>query len=186
MIPLYPFKNSKESIRLFSHYECTSGIFNLSFLVYDLKNQLLDFYPFSTGELLGKIYLQENLWQTTCFEIFFGNTNSPDYYELNFNSQGDWNLFYFTDYRQRKNESFDSVDLKIELEKLNSGYQLRFQFEIKQLAKLKLPCKVNLAAVVKTNSEISYWSQKHSSQKPDFHDAENFSLFLNEGNTNHG
>lgn len=189
MILLYTFENKKENIRISGDFQLKGSVLTVSYLVDDKDQELEDFYPVETGkEELGSLYPLENLWTTTCFEIFLKNQNGKDYYEFNFNSKGDWNVFYFSDYRKRV-ESF-KPDLNIQMKTLQASGRplLVYSFDIKNLVNLKLPAQVNMATVTKSKVGISYWSQKHNGQKPDFHDFKNFSLLLNsnEGKNNHG
>lgn len=189
MILLYTFENKKENIRISSDYQLFDSLLSVSYLIDDKEQELEDFYPFEPGkDILGTLFPLENLWTTTCFEIFLKNVNSNDYYEFNFNAKGDWNLFYFSNYRKRV-ENF-KPELNIQMKTLQSHGRLLlvYSVDIKNLVNLKLPAQVNMAAVTKSKAGISYWSQKHNGLKPDFHDFKNFSLFLNssEGKNSHG
>lgn len=180
---MYPFREINEKIRLFSHFEVNESILNLSFIVDDFKNEIEDLYPLTDGFIQGKIFPKENLWQTTCFEIFLKNQSNDDYYEFNFNGKGDWNVFYFNKYRERANDFKHSIQTTTAIERKLNRTHFLFTIGLPELKKIKLPCLVNLSSVIKSKSENSYWSQKHNSQKPDFHDPSNFSLILtsNEG-----
>lgn len=179
MILMYPFEDKKEKIRVSSDFSLNGNNFVVSYLIDDRESTLEDFYPFeSDKEVAGQLFPLENLWTTTCFEIFLKNVNAKDYYEFNFNSKGDWNLFYFSDYRQRVDGYRSSIDLNMVIQAKGDQTQLSFKIDFKKLEKLKLPCVVNMATVIKTKAGVSYWSQKHSGVKADFHDFKNFSLKL--------
>lgn len=188
MIPLYPFQDRKEKIRLFSHFRVEGSILTLNFFVDDSHDELEDFYPLTIGENDTKVCPSEDLWKSTCFEIFLKNRESADYYEFNFNSKGDWNLFYFSNYRERHKNLENVVDVSLVIEKNLNRTILIYRFDLKKLEHLKIPCQINISSVIKTKAEISYWSQKHNGTKPDFHDPENFSLKMNysEGKKSHG
>lgn len=180
MLLLFPFEDKKEKVRLFSHYELVGAKLQISYVIEDNENELEDFYPLESGkEMFGSLFPLENLWTTTCFEIFLKNFKGDDYYEFNFNSKGEWNVFYFSGYRQRVKEHKVDLEIKMLSRSTNERHQLQFQFDIKKLTNLKLPCQVSLATVVKTHLGVSYWSQKHNGQKADFHDPKNFSVILN-------
>ena len=179
MILMYPFREIKEKIRLFSHFEVNENILNLSFIVDDFKNEIEDLYPLTDGFFQGKIFSNENLWQTTCFEIFLKNQSGDDYYEFNFNAKGDWNVFYFSKYRERVTDFNHSIQATTSVERKLNRTHLLFGIDLSELKKIKWPCLVNVSAVIKSKSENSYWSHKHNSEKPDFHDPNNFSLKLN-------
>lgn len=180
MLLLFPFEDKKEKVRVFGHYEISATFLQVSYVIEDKEHELDDFYPLESGaEVIGTLFPLENLWTTTCFEIFLKNVMSSDYYEFNFNSKGEWNVFYFSNYRQRVTGYKSNLGVNMVTRSLNERHQLQFQFDLRKLTHLKLPCQVNLAAVIKTSSVMSYWSQKHNRHKPDFHDPNNFNLILN-------
>lgn len=180
MVLLYTFENKKENIRISSDFQLNGNDLTVSYLVDDRDQELEDFYPFEASKAVsGTVFPLENLWTTTCFEIFLKNFNSSDYYEFNFNSKGEWNLFYFSDYRKRVEGFKNSMEIKMHTQLLAGRPLLEYSFDISKLVNLKLPAQINLATVTKGPAGISYWSQKHNGQKADFHDSKNFSLVLN-------
>ncbi|MBL7542962.1 MAG: hypothetical protein JNL11_04055 [Bdellovibrionaceae bacterium] len=178
MILLYPFADKKEKIRISSHYELRDSVLHVSYLVDDKDHRIEDFYPVEPADGTGTIFPLENLWTTTCFEIFLKNSQEHDYYEFNFNAKGEWNIFYFSEYRQRKDILNHSLELKFAHQVTMERSRLNFQIDLKKLDKLKIPCQVNMATIVKTALGVTYWSQKHNDQKADFHDPNNFTLKL--------
>lgn len=180
MILLYPFENKKENIRISSDFQLNGTVLTVSYLVDDKEQELEDFYPFEAGkEISGALFPLENLWTTTCFEIFLKNASTNDYYEFNFNSKGEWNVFYFSDYRKRVDTFKPNLNINLKTLWANGRPLLEFTVDINSLVNLKVPAHVNMATVTKGKAGISYWSQKHNGQKPDFHDFKNFSLVLN-------
>lgn len=180
MILLYTFENKKENFRISSDFQLNGSILKVSYLVDDSGKEIEDFYPFEVGkDSSGALFPLENLWSTTCFEIFLKNAITNDYYEFNFNSKGEWNVFYFSDYRKRVENFKPPLNITMKTSQSFGRPLLEFFIDIKNLVKLELPAYVNMATVTKGKAGISYWSQKHSGQKPDFHDFKNFSLILN-------
>lgn len=180
MILLYTFENKKENVRISSDFQLDGTILTVSYLIDDKEQELEDFYPYEVGkEISGALFPLENLWTTTCFEMFLKNTNTSDYYEFNFNSKGEWNVFYFSDYRKRVESFKPNLNIKLKTLQAYGRPLLVFTVDIKNLVNLQLPSLVNMATVTKGKTGISYWSQKHNGQKPDFHDFKNFSLVLN-------
>lgn len=180
MVLLYTFENKKENIRISADYQLQGTQLIASYLIDDKDQELEDFYPFESGKtVLGSLFPLENLWTTTCFEIFFKNEKTSDYYEFNFNSKGEWNVFYFSDYRKRVEGTKNSVEVKMQTQTMAGRPLLIYSFDISNLVNLKFPSHVNLSTVTKGKAGISYWSQKHSGQKADFHDPKNFTLTLN-------
>lgn len=180
MVLLYAFENKKSNIRISSDFRLIGTQLDVSYLVDDKDEELEDFYPFEVKKnISGALFPLENLWTTTCFEIFLKNSNSTDYYEFNFNSKAEWNVFYFSDYRKRVESFKNPVGIEMQTHLVAGRPSLVYSFDISKLVNLKLPAQINLAAVTKSSTEISFWSQKHNGQKPDFHDPKNFSLILN-------
>jgi len=119
---------------------------------------------------------KDRLWQNTCFECFIKNANSSEYFEFNFSPAGDWNCYYFTDYRRGQlcwwPKDAPSTSLRIDRNK----NQLAFSAEI------KLPTPIidagpplSLTAILKEhNDKIHYMAAKHPTAKPDFHHRDNF------------
>src|SRR5690606_3136184 len=42
---------------------------------------------------------QDDLWESTCFELFIGSLHETSYYELNFSPSYAWNAYHFTSER---------------------------------------------------------------------------------------
>lgn len=180
MILLYAFENKKENIRISADYQLQGNLLSVLYLIDDKDHELEDFYPFEVGRTVaGSLFPLENLWTTTCFEIFLKNEKTSDYYELNFNSKGEWNVFYFSDYRKRVESFRSSVEVTMQTRLVAGKPSLAYSFDISNLVNLIFPSQINLSTVTKGKAGISYWSQKHSGQKADFHDPRNFTLTLN-------
>ena len=107
----------------------------------------------------------DNLWRTTCFELFVGGEGSS-YREYNFSPSGEWAAYQFDDYRLGMRDI--SVDVEIEL------YQEKneLQFSVKIRDEFPNPADVGLTAVIEeTDGIIRYWSTTFAPGKPDFHAA---------------
>lgn len=125
------------------------------------------------------------LWETTCFELFLKNKNSPNYLEFNFSTSGNWNAFSFSDYRSgmlefggiskmdiRFNYGPGYLGLDATLHLKEKRHFLEEDFDDGRI-------KACLCAVVEnTQNEKSYWAVSHLSNKPDFHNDDNFTLKL--------
>ena len=66
-----------------------------TYLVQDKLNQII--WP----ETVNKPERQDDLWKTTCMELFLAIAEQPDYWEFNFSPNGHWNAYHFHDYRQQ-------------------------------------------------------------------------------------
>ncbi|MEL0340336.1 MAG: hypothetical protein VXA52_09230, partial [Synechococcus sp.] len=43
---------------------------------------------------------RDELWQSTCLELFIAQPNEPRYWEINLAPSGDWNVYRLDGYRQ--------------------------------------------------------------------------------------
>jgi hypothetical protein len=121
------------------------------------------------------------LWRHTCFEAFVAQAPGSAYHEFNFSPSGEWAVYAFDAYRQRRTiEGLNSppgivvkinhdqleLDAIIDLAELSAGHATA-------------PLRLGLAAVIEaTDQTISYWALHHPADKPDFHRAESFVLLL--------
>jgi len=125
------------------------------------------------------------LWQETCVEIFLKNQQSTEYLEYNLSPSGDWNLFFFKDYRVAyRGELFELPMTEVPgiTHSLSSEGLWRFDALVplpktipwtKSVGQLE----VGLSFVMKTQeSGPHYFSLEHLKEKPDFHDPASFKL----------
>lgn len=114
---------------------------------------------------------KDELWQTTCFEVFIGIENSPRYWEFNISPSGDWNVYRFDDYRQGMQEESKVESLNIYI--YRGFYDLLVgvdKFDLRNLTSENCNFNVSMAAVVKEKTgNISYWSLEHCGEEADFH-----------------
>lgn len=114
---------------------------------------------------------EDALWKTTCCELFVGPTGQGDYREFNFSPSGQWAVYDFLDYRERKpgtpgcpaptlltrrEEDLLQLDVLLPPGALPAGDPLR----------------VAVSAVLEANDgNLGYWALAHPPGKPDFHRA---------------
>lgn len=114
----------------------------------------------------------DNLWRTTCFELFVGGEGAA-YREYNFSPSTQWAAYEFDDYRS----GMRNADAQIEAELYQEKNELQFSIEINDV--FPNPVQVGLTAVIEeTNGSISYWSTAFAPGRPDFHAAAVRSLLL--------
>ncbi|MGV9009634.1 DOMON-like domain-containing protein [Brevundimonas sp.] len=113
----------------------------------------------------------ENLWQTTCFEVFV--QTSAGYWEYNLSPSSAWASYHFEAYRSGMTPATEFVT--------SSG--MRFEaYDALLSAQLTLPpnaISLGFSAVIETtDGKLSYWALTHPSDKPDFHHPDSFTLEL--------
>jgi hypothetical protein len=117
----------------------------------------------------------DNLWATTCFEVFIA-TDDGGYYELNFSPSTAWAAYRFDSYRAGMRVSDDLGAPRIETNADANSYAL--------VAKFAAPANATRMALSAIIEEISgaksYWALAHAAGTPDFHNSASFALDLSE------
>lgn len=120
----------------------------------------------------------DNLWKTTCFEVFLASNNMPKYVEFNFAPSTRWAAYQFSGYREGRIDLFLPSAPKICVDISDTHFALE--------ATVRLPTElhygvsaIGIAVVAEeTSGKKSYWALKHQKSEPDFHDHSCFTLKL--------
>jgi hypothetical protein len=139
------------------------------------KNQIKILFKLSG--LSSKIYLDSDLkranelWKKDCFEAFWAAPNLVSYYELNFNSLGEWNVYEFQNYRrpQPPQETADFSVVKIDCSPAGISAEIKSEIPLKKL-------QVSLTCILKNDEKTKYFAVCHSGSKPDFHLRSSFTI----------
>jgi len=114
----------------------------------------------------------DDLWQSTCFEVFAQQTGAEGYDEFNFSPSTQWAVYRFNRYREGMSKP-DVLAPRIEGRHGERRYELLVAFDLPGGA----PWRLGLAAVIEeTNRRKSYWALAHPPGRPDFHHADSFVL----------
>lgn len=119
----------------------------------------------------------DELWRTTCLELFFKPDGSEGYKEFNFSPSFQWAAYEFDGYRSGMRDLVAAEDPGIEI----SGRQEPFL-----LAAAPRPADIlagagaiALSAVIEeTDGAKSYWALAHPPGAPDFHHPACFAATL--------
>jgi hypothetical protein len=119
----------------------------------------------------------DELWRTTCFEVFARPDGGEGYLELNLSPSERWNAYDFDSYRAgirerpfprepectlRQGSSFAIFDAAVPAAGLPAG-----------------TAALGLAAVIEEHGgTLSYWAMAHPAGKPDFHSPACFAATL--------
>jgi hypothetical protein len=121
----------------------------------------------------------DNLWRTTCFELFLKPKEGTFYLEFNFSPSGEWAAYAFDGPR----EGMRDADLPSP--PIVSVIQTPWRaVETHVTLPLELPSgsarwSLNLAAIVEEKGlGRSFWALEHPAGEPDFHDPACFTLEL--------
>ena len=116
----------------------------------------------------------DNLWQTTCFELFVRNSNDNGYREFNFSPSQRWAAYRFEGYREGMAQLDLAAGPQIVTE---SGDELFVQTVWLARADVANVVAIGLCAVIEElNGRKSFWALAHGRDEPDFHDPACFAL----------
>ena len=119
----------------------------------------------------------DNLWQSTCFEMFWAEEGKKNYWELNLAPTGGWNVYAFTDYRTGMRQEERVGEPLIEIKHTEERFSLTAELRIGNLHPNNAPLRVGVSGVLKhRDSRLSYWALAHPEDKPDFHAPQTFLL----------
>lgn len=109
----------------------------------------------------------EDLWQTTCFELFLKDAGGA-YREFNFSPSERWAAYRFEAYREGRSDAEAEPPPEIAS---SAGEHLFVLTATLDLALLGGADRAGLSAVIEEQGGIkSYWALAHPPAQPDFHD----------------
>ncbi|WP_234030105.1 DOMON-like domain-containing protein [Erythrobacter mangrovi] len=135
----------------------------------------------SSGLVLPKLVgrqRRDELWRTTCFEVFLQSGEGQSYTEFNLSPSEAWNAYDFDDYRQGMRERAGERHPVLTMRPGSS--MAIFDAAIPREMLPPQPCAMGLTAVIEEEGQIlSYWALAHSAENaPDFHRAACFTARL--------
>lgn len=153
----------------------------LSFKVNDPQRKIIwNREPLQSSEKKLNQLRSDLLWQKTCFEMFFKATDKDDYFEININEQGEWNIYQFESYRNPQKPYPESNGQLVSFFYDESQQVFACAMHITDFFTFRSPHEIsaNLCSVLKLkpDNNSTYWALKHASEKPDFHNQNSFIL----------
>lgn len=117
---------------------------------------------------------QDDLWQTTCFEIFWQPLGDTAYREFNLSPSGQWAAYDFDSFRTGMRDApLESVSIACSHDA--EGLVLTARIA----ANLPDPAQVALNAVLElANGSKQYWALAFPPGKPEFHSEANRALIV--------
>ena len=114
---------------------------------------------------------QDDLWESTCFELFIQAVGQSEYVELNFSPTRHWNAYRFDAYRQ-PTQMPPCWDERVRLNSLNIGRNtLVTVVDLSDCFVTGQALNLGISAVLQDHAgQCSYWALQHGGQ-PDFHRA---------------
>ena len=120
------------------------------------------------------------LWRHTCFEAFIKVEGQTAYHEFNFAPSGEWCIYALSGYRKGAPVADETMRPRITLRSTGSRLELDALIRLDTLSSVhsRTSLRVGLSAVIEASGGFSYWALRHLADKPDFHDADGFTLLL--------
>jgi hypothetical protein len=121
----------------------------------------------------------DNLWQATCFEMFWAEEGAKNYWELNLAPNRAWNVYGFTDYRTGMRQEERVAAPAIITTRSAESFTLTAELDIAPFHADQPPLRVGISAVLAHHdTRLSYWALAHPEEKPNFHAPQGFLLRL--------
>jgi hypothetical protein len=132
---------------------------------------------------------RDQLWQTTCLEVFLARPGQDDYWEYNLSSAGHWNVYHLDGYRRglAPEPAYTQLPFQVQYDATQLTLVLQCPLppavtegalaepERQQGATRRL--ELGITAVVQAcDGSLSYWALSHPGPEADFHRREGFSL----------
>ncbi len=116
----------------------------------------------------------DQLWRSTCFEVFAQQAGAEGYDEFNFSPSTQWAVYRFDSYRSGM-RPIEVLAPRVEGGVEDGVYVLHAAFDLPGQA----PWRLGLSAVIEeTSGQKSYWALRHPAGQPDFHNDECFVVEL--------
>lgn len=115
----------------------------------------------------------DNLWQTTCLEVFVRIRQTPAYLEYNLAPSGDWACYGFTGYRTGMTSPDSGIP---QVHSMADGEQYCVDAVVPLPSQYYgQPLELAICAIIEeTQGAKSYWALRHGEGPADFHDPDCF------------
>ncbi|WP_188821042.1 DOMON-like domain-containing protein [Novosphingobium indicum] len=111
----------------------------------------------------------DELWKTTCFELFLQAPNDAGYIEINLSPSERWNVYDFSGRREGMIERPMPREPDCTI-RLGTDMAI-FDAAIPATGLPPAPLKAGFTAVIEEQGGVkSYWAVMHNADAPDFHD----------------
>jgi hypothetical protein len=183
---LQPFTPSSRHVQIHFSVERTLEGLDFSFSLLGARPADLAQVVMRPLNLSDERRRRDELWKSTCLELFVGDDRGRHYLELNLCPSGDWNLYAFDNYREGMRPVEPALPPLRMREASPAGDRATFQAHLRKTIGgdatkiLSSPSLVlGATAVLEYQDGIrEYWALTHAGEKPDFHLRESFRLIL--------
>lgn len=118
---------------------------------------------------------KDELWKTTCFELFLGQAGTT-YREFNFSPSSRWAAYGFADYREGGRDADMPVAPVIAARR--EGDEAICEVHLPRAILDGAICAGLTAVIEEAGGHKSYWALAHGEGQPDFHKRSCFTLQL--------
>ena len=123
----------------------------------------------------GQPRRRDELWTTTCLELFLAEPGAAPYWEVNLSPGGDWNVYLLSAYRQGLAADPAITALPFAIGRDASGLDLRLSLDLAALLPAGRPLDLAITAVLEDHEgQMSYWALAHPGPEADFHRRDGF------------
>lgn len=183
MLELKPFGDKSQTeapLRLYWHGGFLGHEFVSQFILQEVvPKELQSLEVRSLGKVSQNIsedkpFVQaDELWQHTCWEVFFKESDGESYLETNLSTRGSWQCYQFKKYRERDLAAQPALRLQallVETGDQKLSVSSRWHLSPGMILPTKL--KAYPRAVLKCKDSLTFWAPNHpllTPPRPDFH-----------------
>jgi len=122
---------------------------------------------------------KDQLWQETCFEMFWKKPGEAGYWELNVSPAGHWNVYGFTGYREGMAPETRITGLTVNTQQSPELLALELIIDLGPLLPGPTQLEFGISAILAHRDRTkSFWALAHGADQPDFHRQDGFRLRL--------
>lgn len=123
---------------------------------------------------------RDDLWRSTCFELFLAVEAQPVYREVNLSPAGHWNVYRFSSYRQGMENEPSLQALPFEFKPVPGSIELELAWSLPDdLGSAPSALEAGVCAVIEQREgQLSYWAVSHPGTEADFHRRDGLVLSL--------
>ncbi len=133
-------------------------------ITYKLRQKNVDPKLFSSKEF-KVLEKGKDLWKKTCFECFFFDESSEQYFELNVSLDGKYDLMSFEKYREQTSTKAPIKVSNLRIKKDQDFVQVSFTM----ITGFTRPHFMAPTVILDSQKEQLFFALYHSQPKPDFH-----------------
>jgi hypothetical protein len=121
---------------------------------------------------------KDELWRTTCFELFIAVKESPQYWEFNMSPSGDWNVYVMDAYRQLNMRPEARIPgLQFQVQKEMHCLSLTAAIDLNSIIGSEKALEAGITTVIQEDTyRETYWAMVHPQANADFHLRDSFVL----------